>query len=176
MQELGKYKRCGVKKILKGENIINYNIFSNFFLYLPFTSICLSLSICFFFSFPHVLILSNLHLSPLSLCLSSAHAPVGGLHRFQHLIHVHTRWYYAFRADTLFRLLCSTRLWNGTSLLSFTPTSGMRDGDQHDSEQPRDQSRSSPRAAAAVRATEAGGGSPAAPVRRAGGGVRALLQ
>ncbi len=49
----------------------------------------------------------------------------------------------------------------------------MRDGDRHDSEQPRDQSRSSPGAATAVGATEAGGESP---VRRAGGGVRALLQ
>uniref|UniRef100_A0A671RYC6 Transmembrane and TPR repeat-containing protein 1-like n=1 Tax=Sinocyclocheilus anshuiensis TaxID=1608454 RepID=A0A671RYC6_9TELE len=49
----------------------------------------------------------------------------------------------------------------------------MRDGGRHDSKQPRDQSRSSPGAAAAVGATEAGGGSP---VRRAGGGVRALLQ
>lgn len=56
---------------------------------LHYISMYLSGSICF----SPMLILSNLHLSlspSLSLSLSPAHALVGGLHGFQHLIHIHT--------------------------------------------------------------------------------------
>lgn len=107
---------------------------------------------------------------------SSAHAPVGGytdsssLYTFTlgNITHSEPLPYASVRA--------AHGLWHGTRLLSFTPVNSMQDADRHDSEQPRDQSRLSSSPPAAVRATDVGNGSPAAPVRRAGGGVRALLQ
>lgn len=127
--------------------------------------ICISLS------------LSRLHQSLFLIpSLSSAHAPVGGY------IDFNTLYTFTLANITHSELIrcpgfsAAHGLWNGTRLLSFTSPSSMRDGDRHDSEQPRDQSRSSSCAEAAVRATEAGSGCPAAPVCRAGGGVRALLQ